>query len=208
MKQTQATKRYNIYFVALLIISVAFLIYLIPFTANAQMDDEKVNSVLVEQRPVEVKSEYKPHVGLLAGLATPEGNYQSSTEYGITLGYQPYIPFGLGLELSSARSDVDGGSDAFDLQRTKLLVQGTYNFGGNMPIINKSYVGVSVGPMIESVADDDNLELGVMPTVGFDYPFALDNGRDISAGLNARYLVSSSGQPNTFSINAMAKYWF
>lgn len=208
MKHTEA-KRYNVYFITLLVIAVAFLFYLYPYSAHAQMNDEKTNSVLVEQRPVEAKSEYKPHVGLLAGLATPEGNYQSSAEYGITLGYQPYIPFGLGIELSSARSDVDGGSDAFDLQRTKLLVQATYNFGGNVPIIKQSYVGLAAGPMLESIGgSDDNLELGVMPTLGFDYPFALDNGKDVSAGLNARYLVSSSGQPNTFSLNAMAKYWF
>lgn len=205
MRQTQMKKN-NIYFIVLLVISLAFLVYLVPFRAEAA--DEDINKITVKPKPVEFQSEFKPHVGLLTGLANPEGNYRSSAEYGITVGYQPYIPFGLGLELSSTYSNVSSGPEQYDLQRTKLLVQGTYNFGGSVPIINKSYVGVAVGPMLESVNSDDSWVIGTMPTVGFDYPFALNNGKDISAGLNARYLVSSSGEPNTFSVNAMAKYWF
>lgn len=206
MKQT-LTKKNNIYFIVLTIVSIAFLVYFVPFRAEAAMDDD-INKITVDQRPIESQSEFKPHIGLLTGLANPEGGYRSSAEYGVTIGYQPYIPFGLGLELSSTYSNVSDGPEQFDLQRTKLLVQGTYNFGGSVPIINKSYVGIAMGPMLESINSDDSWVIGTMPTVGFDYPFALQNGKSISAGLNARYLISSSSQPNTFSVNAMAKYWF
>jgi hypothetical protein len=188
-----------------LFFTILFLAAVLPLVANAQ---DSNSSVIVENRPVTARSEFKPHVGVLTGVANTEGNYQSGFEYGATIGYQPYIPFGIGMELSTAYNNVSSGPEQFDFQRTKLLVQGTYNFGGNIPIIAQSYVGVAIGPMLESINNDTELVVGTMPTLGFDYPFALRSGEDVSLGLNARYLVSSSGVPNTFGVNAMAKYWF
>lgn len=170
--------------------------------------DNVVDNALVETRPVTTQSELKPHVGLLTGLATPEGSYRSGAEYGVTVGYQPYIPFGVGLEVSTSQSNPSEGPDSRELTRTKVLVQGTYNFGGDIPVLSKTYIGIAAGPMLESVNGDDTWVLGTMPTAGFDIPFQLKDGKDLSLGLNTRYLVSSSGASNTFSLNAMAKYWF
>lgn len=189
----------------LLISTIVFSNLLIP---SAQAIENAIDNAIVETRPVITESELKPHVGLLTGLATPEGSYRSGAEYGVTLGYQPYIPFGVGLELSTSQSNPSEGPDSLELQRTKILAQGAYNFGGNIPVLSKSYIGIAVGPMLETINNDDNWVIGTMPTAGFDIPFTLEDGKDLSLGLNARYLVSSSGAPNTFSLNAMAKYWF
>lgn len=178
------------------------------FATGVQAQDVDTDNVIVDNHRMAQRSELKPHFGLLTGFATPEGNYRTSAEYGVTFGYQPYIPIAVGLELSTTYNNTSEGPESRDLQRTKLLVQGTYNFGGNVPILSQSYVGVAIGPMIESVNNDDTWEVGTLPTVGFDYPFQLRNGKDISFGANARYLMSSSSAANTFSLNAMAKYWF
>lgn len=179
----------------------------IPLTSTAANQDKGLNAIMAEQRPVEVKSEYKPHLGALTGIATPEGNYQSSAEYGMTIGYQPYIPFSIGAEFSHSKNNVSSGDDTGDLDRTKLLVNGSYNFGGHIPVISKSYVALAVGPMLESTNSSDRVVIGTMPNAGFDLPFKLKDN-SVSLGLNARYLISSSGAANTFSLNAMAKYWF
>jgi hypothetical protein len=189
-----------------LLISTLVSINFISPTAYAV--ESAMDNAIVETRPVTTESEFKPHVGLLTGLATPEGSYRSGTEYGVTLGYQPYIPFGVGIELSTSQSNPSEGPDSRELQRTKVLAQATYNFGGNIPVLSKTYIGLAAGPMLETINNDDNWVIGTMPTAGFDIPFTLQNGKDLSVGLNARYLVSSSGAPNTFSLNAMAKYWF
>lgn len=200
-----AHKNRKIFFFTFLFITLAIIAAMIPMIAHAQDRD---NAVLVKPRAVADNAEYKPHAGLLAGYADPEGSYRSGAEYGITVGYQPYIPFGLGLELSTTQNDVTTGPTEFDFRRTKLLVQGTYNFGGAIPVISHSYIGLAIGPMLESTTGSDELVFGTMPTLGFDYPIATNNGKDITLGLNARYLISSSGVPDAFGLNAMAKYWF
>lgn len=179
----------------------------IPLTSVAAQQNSGLNTIIAEPRPVEVKSEYKPHLGALTGIATPEGNYQSSAEYGMTIGYQPYIPFSIGAELSHSKNNVSSGNSASDLDRTKLLVNAAYNFGGHIPVISKSYIALAFGPMLESTESSDSIVIGTMPNVGFDMPFTIKDN-SVSLGLNARYLISSSSAPNTFSLNAMAKYWF
>lgn len=179
----------------------------IPLTSFAVNQDNGLNAIIAEPRPIETKSEYKPHLGALTGIDTPEGNYQSSAEYGMTIGYQPYIPFSIGAEFSHSKNNVSSGDSAADLDRTKLLMNVAYNFGGHIPVISKSYVALAVGPMLESTNSSDSVVIGTMPNAGFDMPFNIKDN-SVSLGLNARYLISSSGASNTFSLNAMAKYWF
>jgi len=187
--------------------TISTLLITTPSFSFANTEGAQLSSIIAQQRPIENRSEYKPHIGVLTGIATPEGNYQSSAEYGVTMGYQPYIPFSIGAEFSHSKNNVSSGSDVADLDRTKLLINGAYNFGGTIPVISKSYIGLAVGPMLESTNSTDRIVVGTMPNAGFDIPFKIKDN-SLSLGLNARYLISSSGASNTFSMNAMAKYWF
>lgn len=175
--------------------------------ATSMAQEERTTSSTFP-KPALVDTALRPHVGLLAGVAAGEGALNSGMEYGIDAGYQPYVPFGVGIELSSATADVDSGLISDDLTRTKLLAKVTYNFGGQIPLIRDSYVGVGAGPMLESIGGDDDLYLGVMPILGFDIPLQSKPREYMSAGMNVRYLVSSSGIPNSTSVNGMLKYWF
>lgn len=173
-------------------------------TVNAAPAGRDSTSTFPKERPLNEWSESRPHVGLIAGLSAPEGSFRSTTEYGIDVGYQPYIPFGLGAELthSRTRSDVDELLD-----RTTLLFKGTYNFGGMTPIIKDSYVGIGVG----AIAKNDGTDLAAAPLVGFDIPLKDESqkGRDFfSLGAHAKYLVVSSNDPDAFSVNAVLKYWY
>ena len=187
--------------------SVATLSSLVLLTATAQAETERTTTSTFPKAGV-MEEAYKPHVGLLAGITNGEGTLGSGAEYGIDAGYQPYVPFGVGMEISSATVDRDQGIIDDQLVRTKLLIKGTYNFGGTIPVVRDSYVGLASGALLESIANSDRVYLGVMPLLGFDIPLQDKPSEFMSAGLNARYLISSSGEPNSFSVNGVLKYWF
>jgi hypothetical protein len=171
------------------------------YAAPAERDS---TSTFPKERPLSEWSESRPHVGVIAGVTAPEGSFDSTAEYGIDVGYQPYIPFGLGAELthSRTRSDVDELLD-----RTSLLVKGTYHFGGTTMLIKDSYVGVGVG----AIAKNDGTDLAAAPLVGFDIPLKDESqkGREFfSLGAHAKYMVVSSNDPDGLSMNAVLKYWY
>jgi hypothetical protein len=182
-------------------LACAFCAMCFASSGFAQSSD---TSVSVEKENNWKRNYPKPHMGLLAGVAHPEG-YNSSAEYGVDMGFQPYVPFGAGVELSSATSSL---TNAADLTRTKLLVKGAYNFGGGVPVIKDSYVGVGVGPMLESYGGSTEVAVGFMPYVGFDVPLQKKAHEYMTAGLAARYLATTSGGPDAFSVNGALKYWF
>ncbi len=148
----------------------------------------------------------KPHVGVLLGVTSPEGAYQNSAEVGLNFGFEAALPFSLGLELSNAKNQTRNEFDK--LQRTKLLVTGAYNFSESIPLLSTTYIGAGIGPSLESTTNDDELAWIFMPYAGFDVPFLLKSNAMWSAGLNARYLISSTGQPNSTSLLFVTKYWF
>jgi hypothetical protein len=189
------------------VISALATVSLLASVSAAQVNGEKPTSLIAEPRALEDENELKPHLGFILGVSNPEGSYSSGSEIGLSIGYQFYIPYSLVFELSTNGNEA--GGDNAELRRTKAVAQLSYNFAGNIPVLSKSYVGLGIGPMVESLRGDDNLELAVMPIVGFDIPLGgrpADN--NFSLGANARYLVSSSGLPNVFSANFAAKYWF
>jgi hypothetical protein len=51
--------------------------------------------------------EWRTHVGILAGYTNAEGDYNSALGYGVDWGVQPYIPFGMGVELASTENEGD-----------------------------------------------------------------------------------------------------
>jgi hypothetical protein len=173
-------------------------------SAFAQMSEAEKNSArsrlegtLPEPRAVEEKDQYRIHMGLTAGVNSPNGDAKSSAEYGINVGFQPYVPFGLGAEITTAELDNT------DIQRTSVLARGTYNFGGDIPVLKSSYVGIATGPMFV----DSNVEWSVGPLIGFDIPLEQKTSNFISLGLQAKYLYTTDTQ-DSFSAGVALKYWY
>lgn len=168
-------------------------------TLGDRMDavGNRMEGTFPEVRAVEDKDEYKLHMGLTAGLNDPKG-VDSSPEFGINVGFQPIVPFGLSLDASTSKLD-----DGSDEQRTTVLANGTYNFGGDIPVLKSSYLGVGGGPVIV----DEKFEWAVAPVLGFDIPLTNKTHDYLSVGLNAKYLFVSD-TPDSFITAAAVKYWY
>lgn len=180
----------------------SFLIVIISclafsFQATAQQTGRLV---VPQKRPVRIESEYRPHLGILAGAAQPEGRGEAASEIGFDVGYQPYIPYGAGLEYIHSR--VDDGTDKKD--RDTVWLKGSFNFGGTMALIRDSYVGLGLGVVMLS----DRTAFAAAPLAGFDIPLEREKPQFVSLGAAARYAVVSDGEVDTFSLNGVVKYWF
>jgi hypothetical protein len=172
----------------------------ISFSAQA---DQTSASTFPKPREVMASSEWRPHVGAFLGAAVPEGSYRSSSEYGIDVGYQPFIPFGLGLEINGSQIEESDTGDRLD--RTGVLAKATYHFGGETAIIKDSYAGLGIGAILKS----DGTDLVSAPLVGFDIPMKSDDKREFfSLGASAKYAIVGSSDPDTLSINGVMKYWY
>lgn len=150
-------------------------------------------------RAISQSSEFKPHVGLLVGAAVTEGNGETSSEVGIDVGYQPYIPFGIAAEYSF--SQIDDGDIQQD--RNSIWAKGTYNFGGTIPVIMDSYVGLGLG----AVLIDDGTSYAIAPLLGFDIPIQIES-TTISMGAASRYAIVSDGDLDTFLVSGVVKFWY
>lgn len=184
-----------------------FLFCMVSATLLHAQEATKGRSLL----PMPEKStitQQRPHVGLRAGMASPQDNYDGAFEYGVEVGYQPYIPFGAALELSSFSSA--NGPDG-NLYRTKLLAKGTYNFGGTVPVLRDSFAGAMAGPVLDRVSNNSKLRMGVGLQTGFDVPLTR-SGRTsqgtYSIGANANYLFVSNSAPDVFGLTGLVKYWY
>lgn len=173
-------------------------------TAWAARDHQTSSSTFPKPTETRGVSEQKPHVGIMLGFTGQQANYGSSAEYGIDIGFQPYIPFGAGIELSGSNTDRTRNGRMERLTRTNLLAKGTYNFGGSSDIIRNSYVGLGLGPIFDST----DTHFGIAPMAGFDIPFRNKPRQFLSLGLYAKYLFVSGVSPNAFSMNGVLKYWF
>lgn len=151
-------------------------------------------------KPVTELSEFKPHVGILLGAAQPEGSGITASEVAIDIGYQPYIPFGIAAEFNHAR--IDDGDEAQD--RNTLWLKGSYNFGGTMPVVKNSYMGLGLG----SVFKPDGTSLAIAPILGFDIPVARTQDGVYSLGASARYAVVGDEEVDTFTLGGVVKYWY
>lgn len=147
-----------------------------------------------------------PHVGVTVGVANPEGSYRSGAEYGLNVGLQPYVPFGLGMSLTFSKNK---GKEAGqrDLDRTAILVRGTYNFGGTITVIKNSFIGVATGPIV----NQDATYFALAPVLGFDIPVREWSGKYLSYltfGAEAKYTMVSSDESDGLTVNGAIKYWF
>lgn len=186
--------------------------FVIPFVftltiatlSHGQNDDSSGSSVYPKVRPVETRSDFKPHVGLLAGVISPEGSYDSGSELGVDIGFQPYIPFATGLEIAYSRAE--NRNEVDDLNRTTVLAKVSYNFGGDMVVIKDSYAGLGLGAAVTS----DTSRWVSAPILGFDITVREleQENQKVSLGAMAKYAIYEGSDADTFSINGLVKYWF
>lgn len=171
-------------------------------SAVAAEDD---SGYLSMRKPNMFTSEYKPHVGLLAGAVMPEdSDGDDETNIGLDIGYAPTKEnFTLGLEYGFSQV---GSGDAEEDVHTALLKAG-YTFGGDTTFIKHSWVALGVGALIN---EDDTLGVAA-PMVGFDIPVSDMDKEYITLGANARYnFVEEQGdlENDSLTVNGAVKYWY
>lgn len=169
------------------------------FSQTNEVKKEDPGPTLPLVKEVQNKEEFRMHVGMNLGINNPEGTRGATPELGVDVGFQPVIPFGVGFEVSTSRFS---SSDDQYHKRTTMMVRGTYNFGGDTPVLRYSYFGLATG----AVFLNDGSELGVAPLIGFDVP--LDDAHTYSLGYSARYLFVTSKDPDSLITSASLKYWF
>jgi hypothetical protein len=177
----------------------ALIISTMFFALNAQAADESTK-LLAQPRPVQDSSEWRPHIALFIGSAYPEGSGIVAAEFGIDVGYQPYIPFGLSAEFTHAQ--IDDGTEM--KERNTLWAKGTYNFGGDTVVIKDSYVGLGLGTVFKT----DGISVAAAPLIGFDIPIDLTNSEHFSLGASSRYAIVSDREVDTLSLAGVIKYWY
>nr|MBA2403322.1 hypothetical protein [Bdellovibrionales bacterium] len=164
-------------------------------TVETKKEDSGPTLPLIKK--VQNHEESRIHLGLNMGINIPEGTRGATPELGIDIGFQPIIPFGLSLELSTSRFD---GADDEMHRRTTLMTRGTYNFGGDIPVIKYSFLGVATGVVFLH----DGMEMGLAPVMGFDVP--LTDDRNCSLGFVAKYLFVTSQDPDSLMTSAALKH--
>lgn len=185
--------------------TVCSLLSVLVLPTWAQVGQQLKDSI-PEVRPVQSEEELKPHAAILAGVSNPEGSLDTGVEYGIDVGFQPFIPFGLGLEISQANYNADAGDD---FKRSSFLIKGAYNFAGDVVVLKDSYLGLAIGALVEDSGPSTTTYGGFMPNLGFDIPTFMVNERWVSLGANARYMITGSdNSPDVFAVNGVLKYWF
>ncbi len=178
------------------------LICLLATTTFSAFAQEATVGTFPEPKKVTTYEEQKIHMGLNLGVNNPSGGYDTSMGMGVDVGFQPYIPFGVGAEVFT--TDMDENNVNNDDQRTALLARGTYNFGGEIPVLRNSYVGMAAGPVLTG----ETWDLGFAPLTGFDIPVADLNGSDLTLGANIKYIYTTSATADAFMTSAAVKYWY
>lgn len=176
-----------------------------PDGARSANDAATTQGTFPELKPA-AESELKPHFGIQVGYAEPGDDYDAAAQYGIEFGYQPYVPFALGVELNSFLSDKD---DSDNMRRTTAMAKGTYNFGGSIPVLRHSFVGLGLGAAFDT-EDNDETNLAVKYLAGVDVPLTgngLVRSKSFSLGATVSYLTVVNAQDN-FALNGQMKYWF
>jgi hypothetical protein len=166
-------------------------------------------STLPTPRNAEGTAETKPHVGARLGFTNPAGTYENALEYGAEFGFQPYIPFGLGLEVNHYAADAENNVGP-QIDRTKVLIRGTYNFGGTIPVIKETYLGALIGPVFDNIEGVTYGRLGTGLVLGADFPLGTSGVRSetVSLGANVNYLAVVDTDADDFTVNGAVKYWF
>ncbi len=184
------------------------------FGMNAFAVDESANRTF--PTPQSSEGNYVAHVGVLGGLADVNGPAKPSLAVGVDAGFQPFIPFGLGIQAIFYKGQVDAGVNEFGIKRSDILLKGTYNFGGDNTFVRHSYIGLKTGVAItknyfalnggSDVDSGSYTRFAVAPVLGFDYPVA----DHLTLGAELSYLIVTGPEANNDVASALAsvKYWF
>ncbi len=165
-----------------------------------QSKKDAINNSIVEPREVYEASEYKPHIGLLVGTNTPEGSNRTGGEIGFDIGYQPYIPVGIGLIYSRKTFE---NSNYSTEDRDEVMAKGTYHFGGTIPLIRSSYIGFAAG----TTSDSGVYKLISGPLIGFDIRVGQVNNTGLSLGALAKYVIYEGDSPDSTTLSGVLKFW-
>jgi len=178
--------------------TILLLLLSAPLTSWSQSD------LTPNSRPAVGSEMQKPHLGLRLGVAEPEGELNSGIQIAVEYGLQFYVPYSLAVEVGHEAYDEAG----FDFNRTSVLMKGNYNFGGDIPVIKYSYVGLGLGLAWEDDSINDGLAALIVPQVGFDVPINGFLNDRISLGANVGYTFTTRGTPDVFAASGVVKYWF
>lgn len=168
-------------------------------TAKAADDFRSSNT----NRSKDYVSDYKPSIGLLAGVTRPEGSNSEKAAVGLDYSLAPTKDnFTLGGEYSFSQI----GSDANKDDQHTVLIKAGYSFGGDTFIIKHSWAAVGAGAVF---TNSDTLAV-VAPIVGFDIPVTNQNRDYLSLGANARYnfIEDVASTDDTFTLAGAVKYWY
>ena len=173
---------------------------LFSFAAQARDED---SGLLSMKKPNMFTSEYKPYIGILAGMTSPEGDGDDQGEVGIDLGYSPTKEnFMLGLEYSHAQFDDVAINDEID--RDTVLLKAGYKFNSDNMFVRNSWVALGLGALF---TDDDTVGVAA-PMVGFDIPVTSTETEYLTLGLNARYNFIEADAVDTGTVAGAVKYWY
>jgi len=161
--------------------------------------ESRVERTFPELTPTE-EGQKKYAAGVVSGVNSPKGPEASSTEYGVIVQYQPFTAMTAGVSANTTRLNTDN-----DVRQTNVLFRSAYNFGGDIPVIKSSFVGVGVGPVFVT----NRVRWAGAPIVGFDIPLSNKTRDYLSLGLEAKYLfITNTDVPNLFASALALKYWF
>lgn len=159
----------------------------------------KTTGIFPELRAAE-SNEQKWSAGVASGISSPKGDATSSTEFGVIIGFQPIVPVSAGIEANTTRLNTDN-----DVRQTNVLIRSAYNFGGDIPVLRSSFVGMGLGPVFVS----NRVRWAGAPLIGFDIPLSNKTRDYLSLGLEAKYLfMTNTDVPNLFASALALKYWF
>lgn len=170
------------------------------FAASANAAETGSSSM---NRPMDTTSDYKPSIGLFAGVISPEGSAEDEAAIGLDYSYAPNKDnLTLGAEYGFSKM---GSGSAEDDQHTVLLKAG-YSFGGENTLIRHSWVALGAG----AIFTDSRTLAVASPMVGFDFPITSQDKDYLSLGANARYnfIENVADANDTMTINGAVKYWY
>lgn len=176
-------------------------------SALAATDGRSASSTLPRPRQVEAESEFKPHVGIMAGVADLNGASMTGPAFLLDVGFQPYVPFGLSAQFQYQPGEIEVPGDDIDFNTTNVLMKGSYNFGGSTPVIQHAYIGAKTGLVIYSGDIDSEMNFAIGPVIGADIPVTSE--ANLTLGGEATYLgVLGDVSPDQLSLLGAMKYWF
>ena len=189
----------KILFFNLLILSTS-----LSYAETSDGEENILQKTYEEVKDLNESGLYRPHFALISGVSDPVDNaYDAAGLLAIEAGYQIRVPYGVGIEIAAQDYENDNGTD---LTRTQMFLKGSYNFGGDTPVIKYSYVGVGVGMVAEN-SDASATYGAIMPNAGFDIPLTVLSEK-ISLGGNLRYTATASNEADSLGLNGVVKYWF